>query len=370
MQSARIERILEAQAETGKTIGQLIITLSGIGIISCLTLGIPDSFLLTSATTINIPFAGSASFRTTLVILPILLIGLRAYIEIYVSHWNRLEEISQRFRLSRRPIVSPLRHPVLRRCIGVVLHVLVPFVLLVLTYKAMVFPGWGAVMLALGIIVAIGQFLYPLLRRRVTIGISVLVLIFTAVSTQFGAFDQFRRPFQLQLANLERAELEGQDFDGAFLIRANLHETSSKFVKLRRANLWSADFSRSNLKGAILDNARLGVVNFGGSNAKCASFEGAILERANFQNTDLKGANLRDSMLFEATLENAKLSNADLTGANTEGADFYGATFCCTKMPNGELNNRDCQNTGMKPKTGCNPVRYCENLICTTRGDC
>ena len=369
MQKARIERILRAQAETGRTINRLMLTLVGLGFLSCLTLGFPDSYLLTSATTVTIPFAGPASFRTTLIVLPVILIGLRAYLQIYVDHWRRLDRISRGFRFAREPTLSALRHPVLRLCTGFVLYALIPLVLGVLTYEAMVFPGWGPMMLALAITVALAQALYPIVKWRATVIPSILMLAIVAIASHIGLLDTFRRPFELQLANLDRANLEGQDLDKAFLVRASLRESNSKFAKLRGANLWRADFAGSNLKGAVLESASLGVANLTGANAECTNFRNAILERATFQGTDLKGADLREANLQEANLKNAKLSNADLSGANITGADLAGATFCCTRMPNGNLNNRDCQQTGMTVEKGCNPKQYCQSLISHTLGD-
>lgn len=121
MQHTKIEKLLRAQAETADTISRLMLTLVGLAFLGYLTLGFPDSNLLTTMTTVSIPFAGPASFRTMLILLPIILIGPRVYLQMYVDHWRRLDRISRRFQLARDPTISPLRHPLLRACTGFVL---------------------------------------------------------------------------------------------------------------------------------------------------------------------------------------------------------------------------------------------------------
>ncbi len=345
-----------------------MLTLVGLGLLSCLTLGFPDSYLLTTRTTATVPFAGPASFRTTLFVLPAILIGVRAYLQIYVDHWQRLERISRHFRLARDPTVSALRHPLLRLCTGFVLYALVPLVLGVFTYEAMVFPGWAPIMLALAITVAFVQVLHARWRWPATIVPSILLLAIVAIVSYQGLLDTFRRPFQLQLANLDRAMLERQDFYKAVLVSASLRNANFKFAKLREANLWGADFSGSNLKGAVLKSASLGVANLSGGNLKCTNFERAILFRGILHGADLKGANLRHANLEEAKLVNAKLSNADLSGAKTTGAVFDGATYCCTRMPEGNLNNTDCEQVGIRLEgirleEGCDRKQYCQRLL-------
>ena len=351
-----------------------MLTLVGLGLLSCLTLGFPDSYLLTTKTTVTVPFAGPASFRTTLFVLPAILIGVRAYLQIYVDHWHRLDRISQHFRLARDPTVSVLRHPLLRLCTGFVLYALVPLVLGVFTYEAMVFPKWAPIMLALAITVAFVQVLHARWRWPVTIVPSILLLAIVAIASYQGFLDTFRRPFQLQLANLDRANLEGQDFYEAVLVTASLRNTNIKFANLSKANLWRADLSGSNLKGSELKYARLGVANLSDGNLKCANFEHAKLHRSILHGADLKGADLRFAILEETELVNAKLSLADLSEAVDERADFQGATFCCTKMPNGELRNDHCQNMdlrleGIRVEEGCNREQYCDRLISLTRGE-
>jgi hypothetical protein len=82
-----------------------------------------------------------------------------------------------------------------------------------------------------------------------------------------GWLADFRRPFQLQIANLERATLAGLDLRQA---------------DLRRANLKSADLSRARLDGA----------NLTGADLHAADLSGAVLAGATFDLADLSGANL------------------------------------------------------------------------------
>lgn len=97
-------------------------------------------------------------------------------------------------------------------------------------------------------------------------------------------------PINLSFATLSRAKAEGQDFSGATMIGADLHE----------AILTGADLSSANLIGADLSGAMMASANLSG-----AKLVGA----------DLQGANLRRASIGSAMLIGADVSGADLEGA-------------------------------------------------------
>jgi hypothetical protein len=58
-----------------------------------------------------------------------------------------------------------------------------------------------------------------------------------------------------------------------------------------------------------------------------ANFQGALLRRADLQGTNLRGAKLQGANLRETNLQGADLDSADLQGAGLQGANFQGALF-------------------------------------------
>ncbi len=129
MNEKRIERVLAAQAETGQTINRLLLILLGLGALGGLIPTLPDVNLLATKTTVSTPFGGATSFKVLVILVPVILIAVRLYIEIYLRHWRRLDDITRRFRMRRVPRASPLLHPLLRVFSVFVLYALLPLVL-------------------------------------------------------------------------------------------------------------------------------------------------------------------------------------------------------------------------------------------------
>ncbi len=266
----RTQRLLEAQAETARTINRLMLTLLGLGLASTLTVGFPDSYLLTTATTVSIPFAGAASFKALFILGPVLLICVRAYLEIYVTHWRRLDGLLRRSpsaRVRRLPIVSPFRHPLLRLFSGFILYPLVPLVLGIFTYEAMVFRQWGVgllyLTLASTLVLVCLRFSWAWPYRFIAPPLALLTIIVTAEHE--GGLDGFRRPFKLQLANLERSILSYEDLRSADLRGAKLNEANLTRAQLEGADLSGAQLEGANLSGAQLKGADLTRTNFEGA---------------------------------------------------------------------------------------------------------
>ncbi len=308
--NSRTQRLLQAQAETARMIVRLMLTLLGLGLVGVLTLGFPDSYLLTTKTTVSVPFAGAASFKALLLLGPFVLIAVRIYLQIYLEHWKRLDKLTRRFNAVRVPLVSPLRHPLLRVFSSFAVYPLVPLVLGVFTWEAMAFQAWGVWLLYLTItsITVLLSLAFPWSWSFKLLPVPLAILgIF--ISVQFlGGFDGFRRPFRLQLADLERSILTDQDLRNADLRNSNLHDAVLEGTKLHRADLGGADLS------------------------------GAVLAVA-----DLSGANLGGADLSGAVLTGAVLSGAVLAVADLSGAVLMNARFCRTTMPEGTINNADCE---------------------------
>jgi Pentapeptide repeats (8 copies) len=114
--------------------------------------------------------------------------------------------------------------------------------------------------------------------------------------------------------NLNRANLSGEDLQGA-----DLHE-----AKLDGANLSGADLQGADLHEARLDGANLAGADLQGADLHEAKLDGANLSGADLQGADLQEAKLSGANLKMANLRNARLSRADLKGADLREANLIG----------------------------------------------
>jgi hypothetical protein len=144
------------------TITRVMLTLVGVAAFCLLSLLTPDVALI-GGERVNVPFAGLGSFLGFIVVGPGVLIGLRAYLQVYVEHWRRLDPIRRRLQAPSAPAVAPLQNPLLRTFAGFVLYLLLPVTMVAFTWKAAVLPAWGSGLLCATVGVAAGHL--SLLRR-------------------------------------------------------------------------------------------------------------------------------------------------------------------------------------------------------------
>jgi len=114
----------------------------------------------------------------------------------------------------------------------------------------------------------------------------------------------------LDMANLNRADLRDADLAGANLSHADLRSANLSGANLQRAvlggaNLWGADLSRADLRGA----------NLWGTTLNKASLRKADLSKAHLSEANLWGADLRQANLHHAYLWGAVLDDSNLQGA-------------------------------------------------------
>lgn len=309
----RIERLFEAQAETARTINRLMLTSTVLGLVGFLVLGFPDVYMLSTKTTVSVPFGGAASFKTMLLALPVIVIAVRVYLQIYVHHWRRLDRITKRFSTRRVPVLSPLRQPLLRLFTGFILYALVPLVLSVLAYKAMVIPSWGVALLGVTVVVGYVQVCPKRWLWPAKIVPPIIVVAAVTFIIYEGKLSVFRRSFQLELADLERAILTGQDMKRANLVNTNLRQAKLFRADLGDAKLYGAELQKANLHGANLQKASLWAANLQGASLFRANLQEASLNDTNLQFADLREANLRKTTLYRANLSGANLQDTNVT---------------------------------------------------------
>ena len=124
---------------------------------------------------------------------------------------------------------------------------------------------------------------------------------------------------RLRFASLTTANLEDADMSGADLMHA----------RLDRANLTAADLSNACLDYADLDSANLTRLNLRGASLRFTGLSTADLEAA-----DLSGANLMHARLNQANLCAANLSHARLDYADFAGADLTRVNLCGSNLQN------------------------------------
>ena len=120
-QSYTAEQIADGLNETAKTVNRLMLTLLGLGLFSLLAIAQPDAYLLNPAESVSVPTVGAASAKAVLIIGPLMLVAVRAYLQIYVDHWRNLDGIAMDRDIRLPAVVSPMRHALLRLLIGTVL---------------------------------------------------------------------------------------------------------------------------------------------------------------------------------------------------------------------------------------------------------
>ncbi len=100
------------------------------------------------------------------------------------------------------------------------------------------------------------------------------------------------------------------------------------------------ELSRTDLRGALLYQARFEYSNFSWANLALAKLFSSNLRHANFFRADLRGAEL-----FGAKLQEAKLIQACLIGADMRFAELQGANFAGAQLHGGNLSGAYLQGT-------------------------
>src|SRR5262249_3252275 len=104
----------------------------------------PDSALLGGSDKISVPLAGPVSFFGFMLLGPAILITLRAYLQIYVEHSDRLDRLARSVSVVRAPTLVPLRNPLIWVLSGLTFYLLLPVAVMLFAWKAAVFPTWGS----------------------------------------------------------------------------------------------------------------------------------------------------------------------------------------------------------------------------------
>ena len=161
----------------------------------------------------------------------------------------------------------------------------------------------------------------------------------------------------LSEANFSEANLSEANFSQAKLVAANLSKAKLVLANIREADLSQANLSQANLNdatlcGADLSGADLSKVNLIGANLTAADLNRANLTAADLTNANLTGTNLSGAILSEANLLKAKLTHADLDGvnliaANLSSANLSGASLSAANLSGANLSHADLRGANL-----------------------
>jgi Pentapeptide repeats (8 copies) len=320
--------------ETNAQVTRIGLTFLGTAAFCLLSLLSPDSALLGGSEKINVPLAGPVSFFGFMLLGPTVLIMLRGYLQIYVEHSNRLEQLGRSMLAVRAPTLVPLKNPLIRVFSGLIFYLLLPMTMILFAWKAAVFPAWGSGLLCAAVGIIAGHAVLPLgkvsWRSKALLSVSAAII---AGGVMFG-FGPLRRSFDLYHADLSNQWLPNDNLSNADLSYANLSG-----AKLSDAKLSGAFLLNANLLNADLSNADLSYANLSGAKLSGANLLGAYLTDAKLSYANLNGAVLISAHLNRADLSNAKLNGADLRDAKLNGANLLGAKLIGAKLSYADLSD-------------------------------
>jgi uncharacterized protein YjbI with pentapeptide repeats len=136
----------------------------------------------------------------------------------------------------------------------------------------------------------------------------------------------------LDLRDLQAADLTAADLRGASLGDAAIQGANLMFARLDGAHLWEAQLQGAELYEAQLQGTDLQQAQLQGADLQRAQLQGANLEQAQLQGANLSRARLQGSSLLLAQLQGANLSDALLQGVNLVGAQLQGVTLSRARL--------------------------------------
>ena len=283
------------------TIRRSMFGIIGYSAFCLVALGQPDAELLREAA-VQLPIVNTkVSIAGFMIIGPLVLVGLSAYLHIFIGRWVKMKWGKSMDSLSP-PYIFNLPDKSAAVISAFLFYWLPPIVLAAFVFKGQPYNDFEYQILQVSLIVTMLFVLLairrcPDARRKFQNPVLWLVLLVLFVSINIDSLDGPERRLNL--------------------IRANLIHVSLRDVNLSRARLITADLTDADLTGANLTRARLFDANLTRANLTRANLSFANLSNIG---TNLAGANLSDANLTDANLTGANLSLANLNGTDLRGA--------------------------------------------------
>ena len=312
--------------EVSAIIRRIMLVVIGYEAFCLIALGQPDAQILKTAA-VQLPIINtSVSVPGFMLIGPLLLAGLTAYLHIFVGCWISMKHDKS---------VNSLRPPYLfnlpsRSAVLVsvfIFYWLPPIVLASFVYKAIPFaqvefPILSVATLTTMVLVFLAIRRCPDNRRKRWNRLLWPLLLFLPTFLAFVSLSSIYTYGTLRYIVLDRnldlsnADLSGANLRTAALAQADLSDAYLLGTDLRRAYLVQADLRDAVLRDAVLRDADL----------RGANLERADLRGSNLHGADLRGSNLHGADLREAVLYGAILNYADLREARGLSCDGLAKT--------------------------------------------
>lgn len=176
-------------------------------------------------------------------------------------------------------------------------------------------------------------------------------------------------PFcDLRYADASGVRLGGANFNGAYLLSANLsrtnliaaslRSTSMNYVDLYRADLSDADLTKANLHRANLNEATITGANLSRTNFSNASMDATDLSGSTAVNASFKSSGMRYAFLVAVDLSSAELQNTNLSvstidksslnRANSRSANFQQALISRSSAIDSEFDSANFSDATLK----------------------
>ncbi len=355
------EELKQQFEQTSDTINSLVALLIGFCFFCALALSAPDTQLLSTDPSIQLPFVqGLISFRLFLVIAPLTLFILSLYVHIYVGHWWRLLRALTQQALDaglqpppilQPPLVFNLPTKTAAAASSFLLYFLVPLTLFFFCHEALKLPQTPSA--RYGVIEVVSS-----IRNgpHHSLSLASFVIPLSSIAAIYFAFLFGRRVVEPHTHDCKRTASAYRyllpfiaSVGFAFLIialvwpqylwklplnlnKADLKDHNLSYLDLTGAMLWNANLQGANLSGAKLDGAYLELSKLTSATLTNASLQGADLTDVDFTDADLTNANLCATYSVRARFpDRAKRTGihweyANLTDTNLKEADVAGLT--------------------------------------------
>jgi uncharacterized protein YjbI with pentapeptide repeats len=355
-----LESWKKRHTELSNNINRILLTLLSFGLFCAITLNQPDEIVIKNGGKIKIPFAAmEVDFLTFLIIGPIALLGITAYLIIFLQDMRKydglpcLEKEAYIFNLDQKPA---------RFTSSIIFFGFTPVILLIFYIKTRVNPSYAAYMKTLMILTTVTMAAYfsyqHFKKKEVALASTIIIicgLLFLPVSPFFNL--NSRLPICVSGADLTNLNLNDFRLAGARAEKTNFN--GSVFYQMELTNLYAphAEFKNTNFVGSRLDQSDLGSANFEKAILSWSSLRGSILTGtvmkeaqmieadltgAVFVNANLENANLSRAVFKEAYLERVRFDEADLSGAIFEAAKLFGVDLRKAKNLTQEQLNLAC----------------------------
>jgi len=342
--------------KTNGVLFRMMVVYVGLAILSVFSLFSQDINIITDLPSLDVPFAGQVSFIGFMITVPVTFIVMRIILGVHVE---KLQRDKARLVLAAdHECINSLANKTMIVFMLLALEILFPVVLLLLAWKAAVFPALGTGLI-LATFMGVSFQLYKICKWSPLKHGVITAIVFSVLGVAYGQQNSFNLKRGLDLdrlylvnkildytdlsratikrggivtSNLKYVDLSAATFietviDSSSLFEAKLIGSTIVDTKFVKSNLIGIDFRGSAIKSSDFSKSDLTKVNLSGSDISDTKFIGAKLVEANFRGSVIESTDLSETNLTKASLSGSNISDTFFLGANLEYVDFSEANF-------------------------------------------